>query len=70
MGDVFTSTVSALNYRCKSARQVWDVRDAQGWAAQTRTTSSTVLMDLWARFLERSEDASLRKANEPWFWHG
>ena len=45
MDDRVTSTVTVLDSRCKSARQVWDVRDAREWAGQTLTTSSAMLMD-------------------------
>ena len=45
MRHVFTSTVNALDYHAASARQVWDVSEARGWAGQTLTTSSTMLMD-------------------------
>jgi hypothetical protein len=43
--DLVTITSTALVSHCKSARQVWDVRDAREWAARTFTTSSTMLMD-------------------------
>ena len=45
MRHVFTSTVNALDYHAAYARQVWDVNEARGWAAQTLTISSTMLMD-------------------------
>ena len=46
MDDRVTSTVTVLDSRCKSARQVWDVGDARGsWPGQTLTTSSAMLMD-------------------------
>ena len=45
MRHVFTSIVNALDYHATSARQVWDVNEARGWAGQTLTTSSTMLMD-------------------------
>ena len=48
MRHVFTSTVNsvnALDYHATSARQVWDVNEARGWAAQTLTISSTMLLD-------------------------
>ena len=45
MDDRVTSTVTVLDTRSKSARQVWDIGDARGWPGQTLTTSSTMLMD-------------------------
>ena len=45
MRHVFTSTVNALDYHATSARQVWDVNEARGWAAQTLTISSAMVMD-------------------------
>ena len=49
MRHVFTSTVNALDYHATSARQVWDVNEARGWAAQTLTTSSTMVDGLLSR---------------------
>ena len=43
--DLVTSTGIALVSHCKSAWHVWDMSDARVWAAQTFTTSSTMLMD-------------------------
>ena len=45
MDDRVTSTVTVLDSRSKSARQVWDIGDARGWPGQTLTTSSAMLMD-------------------------
>ena len=53
--DLVTATSIALVSHCKSARQVWDVSDTRGWAAQTFTTSSSMLMDCCARSAARYE---------------
>ena len=45
MDDRVTSTVTVLDSRSKSARQVWEVGDARGWPGQILTTSSAMLMD-------------------------
>ena len=40
------STVTALRCRWMPSGPVWDVGEAQGWAGQTRPTSSTMVLDL------------------------
>jgi len=48
--NLVTSTSIALVSHCKSARHVWDVSDAQGWAVHKNVHhfidhASTMLMD-------------------------
>ena len=46
LDPVVISTTNAVDCRCAASRPIREILNAQGWAAQTLTTSSTMVVDL------------------------
>ena len=48
LDPVVISTTNAVGCRCAASRPIREILNAQGWAGQTLTTSSTMVVDLRA----------------------